>query len=255
MTQEPVLVNEQAAVLVVILNRPNARNAIDLDTARRVAEALSLLDARPDLHVGVITGSGGNFSAGADLKAIARGERAIVPGRGFAGLVEAPPAKPLIAAVEGYALGGGCEIALACDLIVAGAGSRFGLPEVRRGLLANAGGLLRLPRQLPYRLALEMTLLGEPIEAEAAHHHGLINRVVPAGAALDEALVLARKIAANGPLAVRASKRIIRECGSWPDPEAFRRQADISQIVFESADAREGALAFSEKREPVWQGR
>jgi enoyl-CoA hydratase len=254
MTQETVLVRERDGILVVTLNRPSARNAIDLDTAERIARAMDMLDARADLHVGVITGNGGNFSAGADLKALARGERAIVPGRGFAGLVEAPPAKPLIAAVEGYALGGGCEIALACDLVVAGTGARFGLPEVRRGLIANAGGLLRLPRQLPYRLALEMTLLGEPIEAEAAHHHGLVNRVVPTGDALDEAMALARKIAGNGPLAVRASKRIIRECASWPDQEAFGRQAEISRSVFESADAREGALAFAEKRAPLWRG-
>lgn len=250
-----VLREEREGVLVLTIDRPHARNAIDPETAHQIAQAMDVLDARADLQVGIVTGAAGNFCAGADLKAIARGEHAVVPGRGFAGLVEVPPRKPLIAAVEGYALGGGFEIALACDLIVAGRNARFGLPEVKRGLVASAGGLLRLPRQLPYRMALEMALMGDPIDADTALRLGLINRVVPDGKTLEEALALARKISSNGPLAVAASKRVMRESSSWPIDEEFGLQAAITQPVFGSEDAREGATAFAEKRPAVWRGR
>jgi enoyl-CoA hydratase len=255
MNNEVVRVDAAQGILTITICRPEARNAVDLVVARALAAAMQELDAREDLHVGLLQGAGGIFCAGADLKAIARGERAILVPGGFAGFVETPPAKPLIAAVEGYALGGGFEMALTCDLIVASETARFGLPEVKRGLLANAGGLLRLPRQLPPRLALELALTGEPMDAAAALQHGLVNRVVPAGQALEHARALALAIAANGPLAVRASKQVMRESQDWPSNEAFQRQKAITDPVFASADAREGARAFAEKRPAVWQGR
>jgi enoyl-CoA hydratase len=252
---EVVSLDASDGILTITICRPEARNAVDLAVARALAAAMQKLDTSEDLHVGLLQGAGGTFSAGADLKAIARGERAILVPGGFAGFVETPPAKPLIAAVEGYALGGGFEMALCCDLVVASDTARFGLPEVKRGLLASAGGLLRLPRQLPPRLALELALTGEPIDARVALQHGLINRVVPVGQALEHARALAVSISANGPLAVRASKQIMRESQDWPASEAFQRQKAITEPVFASADAREGARAFAEKRPAVWQGR
>jgi enoyl-CoA hydratase len=190
-----------------------------------------------------------------DLKAFARGERPTIPGRGFAGLAERPPEKPLIAAVEGYALAGGCELALSCDLIVAARDAKFGLPEVKRGLVAGAGGLVRLPRRVPGQIAMEMALTGDSIGAERACAFGLVNRITEPQAALGEALAMARQIAVNGPLAVRVSKSVITRSVDWPTAEAFERQQPLIEPVFASADAQEGARAFAEKRPPVWQGR
>jgi enoyl-CoA hydratase len=240
---------------VITIDRPEARNAVNAAVARQMAEALAEIDQREDVRVAVLTGGGGTFCAGMDLKAFVRGESPRIDGRGFAGLTEAPPRKPLIAAVEGYALAGGFELALACDLIVAGASARFGIPEVKRGLAAAAGGLLRLPRQLPYRIAMEMALTGEMVEAARLQSLGLINRVVEPGKALEEAVSLARVIAQNGPLAVAVSKRVIQESQDWPLAEMFARQRALTDPVFRSADAREGALAFAEKRKPVWRGK
>ncbi|KAA9150214.1 crotonase/enoyl-CoA hydratase family protein [Amycolatopsis acidicola] len=248
-----VLVEARDGVLVVTLNRPEAKNAANREMAEAVAEAMTELDRRDDLAVGVLTGAGGTFCAGMDLKAFLRGESPVVPGRGFLGLVEAPPEKPLIAAVEGYALAGGCEAVLAADLVVASPSAKFGLPEVKRGLVAAAGGLMRLPRRIPPAIATELALTGDLFDAERAYALGLVNRL--AEEALPEALALARRIAANGPLAVRASKRIIRESADWPQAEMFGRQREISGPVFASADAKEGASAFAEKRAPVWRGR
>lgn len=245
----------EAAVMTITIDRPAVRNAMTLAASHAIAAALSELDARPDLRVGVLTGAGGTFCAGMDLTRYLAGERPHVPGRGFGGLTEAPPDKPLIAAVEGWALGGGFELVLACDLVVAGQGARFGLPEVRRGLVARAGGALRLPRLLPRAIALEALLTGEPLTAERAAAHGLVNRVVPDGTALAEALVLAAAIAANAPLAVAASKAVARSSADWPEAEMFGRQAALTDPVFASADAIEGARAFAERRPPVWQGR
>lgn len=251
----PVRVEQVGGVQVVTIDRPEARNAINTVTARAIAAAMEELDERDDLVAGVITGAGGTFSAGMDLKAFLAGERPSVPGRGFAGLAERPPDKPLIAAVEGFALAGGFEIALACDLIVAAEDATFGLPEVKRGLLAGGGGLLRLPTRVPYQLAMEWVLTGDRIPAARAEAVGLVNRLVPAGRALPVALELAAAIARNGPLAVRATKRIVTESRDWPAAEAFARQQEIYEPVRSSADAREGALAFKEKRDPVWRGR
>lgn len=252
---EELLVDVRDGVQIMTLNRPEARNAATLALSQAMAKALDALDARDDIRLGIITGAGGNFCAGMDLKGFLRGERPAVEGRGFAGLNERPPRKPLIAAVEGYALAGGFEVALACDLIVAADNAHFGLPEVKRGLMATAGGLLRLPHRLPYHIAMEYILTGNLLPAADAHRFGLVNRLVPAGQALDQALELARTIAANGPLATVGSKRVVVESGAWTPAEQFARQREIATPVFESQDAREGARAFAEKRAPVWQGK
>jgi enoyl-CoA hydratase len=252
---DEVLTEERDGVLIVSLNRPQARNAVNEALATAVGEAMERLDESPELRVGVITGTGGTFCAGMDLKAFVRGEHPIVEGRGFAGLVERPPAKPLIAAVEGYALAGGFEIVLACDLVVAAEGSSFGIPEVKRSLVAAGGGLLRLPRRIPYHQAMELALLGNHVPAPRMAEFGLVNRLVPNGQALDAALQLAAEIAANGPLSLIASKRIVVESKDWTEEEAWARQDAIARPVATSADAVEGATAFAEKRPPVWQGR
>ncbi len=254
--QEPVLVRIEGHVMVVTINRPQVRNAISLAVAQALAAAMAELDANPALHVGIITGAGGNFCAGMDLKAFAfEGVEPVIEGRGFAGLCEAPPRKPLIAAVEGHAVAGGFEIALACDLIVASRSASFGLPEVKRGLVASAGGLMRLPHRIHIGLAMEMALTGDPITAAQAQGWGLVNRLVEPGDALRDALTLAARIDANAPLSVAASKRIIQGSRTWSDDEMFERQRSVAQVVNKSADAREGAAAFAEKRAAVWQGR
>lgn len=250
-----VLVDASNGIQVITINRPHARNAINLGVCEGIAAAMDELEARADLRVAIITGAGGSFCSGMDLKAFVKGERPFLDGRGFAGLVERPPAKPLIAAVEGYALAGGFEIALACDLIVAGANASFGIPEVKRGLIAAAGGLMRLPRQIPQRIAMELALTGDMLPAQRAFELGLVNRLTDAHGALDEARRLAEKIVANGPLAVAASKRIIRESADWSSADMFRRQEPLAAPIADSADAKEGATAFAEKRAPVWQGR
>ncbi|MGY1722246.1 crotonase/enoyl-CoA hydratase family protein [Blastococcus sp. SYSU DS0533] len=250
-----VLTERQGPVLVVTINRPAAKNSINTAAAQQIAAAMDQLDEDDGLFVGVLTGAGGVFSAGMDLKAFLAGEKPHVPGRGFAGIVERPPSTPLIAAVEGPALAGGFEIALACDLIVAAEDASFGLPEVKRGLLAGGGGLLRLPTKAGLPKATEWALTGDRIPAPAAHAAGVVNRLVPSGEALSAALELARQIAANGPLAVQGTKRILTESANWPAKEAFARQWEIYAPIRASEDAQEGARAFTEKRPPVWRGR
>jgi enoyl-CoA hydratase len=247
-----VLLHREGPVLVVTLNRPQVRNAIDRATSEAVARAMDELDRDPQCVVGILTGAGGNFCTGMDLKAFLRGERVELPGRGLAGLIETPPRKPLIAAVEGYALAGGCEIALACDLIVAADDSRFGIPEVKRGLIAGSGGLIRLPQRIPRQIAMEYALTGNLMPAAEARQWGLVNRLTPPGGALQAARELAATIAANGPLAVRMTKRIVGEAAAWPADETWPRQRALLEEVIHSADAREGALAFAEKRPPRW---
>ncbi|MGV0045030.1 crotonase/enoyl-CoA hydratase family protein [Mycobacterium colombiense] len=242
-------------VMVVTIDRPAQRNAMTKDAAERIAAAMEELDSSPDIAVGVLTGAGGTFCAGMDLKRFAAGEVPRVPGRGFAGLTEAPPAKPLIAAVEGWALGGGFEIVLACDMVIAGQSARFGLPEVKRGLVARGGGAVRLPRRLPRAIALQVLLTGEPLDAGTARHFGLVNEVVEDGQALAAGLGLARSIARNAPLAVAAAKRIAVESEDWVASELFTGQQPIVEPVFFSADAAEGAKAFAERRTPIWTGR
>ncbi|MBH0119923.1 crotonase/enoyl-CoA hydratase family protein [Rhodococcus sp. CX] len=251
----PVHVEQSDGVQIITINRPEVRNAINTETAVAIAAALDELDKRDDLVAGVITGAGKTFCTGMDLKAFLAGERPSVEGRGFAGITEKSPAKPLIAAVEGHAVAGGFEIVLACDLIVASETAVFGLPEVKRGLLAGGGGLLRLPRRVPHQLAVEWCLTGEFVSAATAYDAKLLNRLVPEGTALEEALQLARTIAKNGPLALRATKEIIAQARDWSNAEEFDRMREIYEPVRSSQDAKEGALAFKEKREPVWQGR
>lgn len=255
MSEETAVLTEvRGPILIITLNRPEAKNAANLALSKGVAAAIDRLDADDALSVGIITGAGGTFCSGMDLKGFLKGERPSIPGRGFAGLTEAPPKKPLIAAVDGYALAGGMEIALSCDMIVANRNAKFGIPEVKRGLAAAAGGLIRMPRQMPFRVAMEFALTGEFFGAERAYQLGIINRVTD-GPALDAALELAAAIGANGPLAVKASKQVVVESRLWPEDQMWKKQQEIVGPVFVSEDAREGAAAFAEKRTPNWKGK
>jgi enoyl-CoA hydratase len=253
--EQAVLTERRDGVLLITLNRPDARNAINGAVAEGVGHALDELDSDDALSVGIITGAGKGFSSGMDLKAFVAGERPYFEDRGFAGIVQRPPEKPIIAAVEGFAVAGGFEVALACDLIVAARDAKLGIPEVKRSLVAAGGALMRLPRVMPFNLAMELALTGEPISAERMAELGVVNRVTDPGGALDAALELAAAIAANGPLALRASKKILREVSDWSDQEFWTRQGEIAGPVMMSEDAREGAVAFAEKRPPVWKGK
>ncbi|MFI6514860.1 crotonase/enoyl-CoA hydratase family protein [Spirillospora sp. NPDC050679] len=251
---DAVLTEEDGAVLVVTINRPQAKNAVNGEVAQGIARAIEELDSRKDLSIGVLTGAGGTFCAGMDLKGFLTGDNPIVEGRGFAGIVERPAAKPLIAAVEGYALAGGCEVALACDMVVAAKDAQFGLPEPKRGLVAAGGGLLRLPQRIPYHIAMEMALTGDKYSAERMAELGFVNRLTETGGALAAAKELALKVAENAPLALAATKKIIVESADWTDEEAWKKQGEIVMPVFGSKDAMEGPAAFAEKRKPVWKG-
>jgi enoyl-CoA hydratase len=250
-----VLTARSKRVLTITINRPDQRNAVNAAVAQGIAAALDDLDGDPELSAGVLTGAGKGFCAGMDLKAFVAGDRPHVEGRGFAGITQRAADKPLIAAIEGFAVAGGLEVALACDLIVASKGTRLGIPEVKRGLVAAGGALLRLPRTLPRNVANELALTGDPIDAERAYELGLVNRLTEPGEALQTAQELAQTIAANGPLALAATKRIMAESPDWPEAEFFARQAPIHEPVFASEDAREGATAFAERRAPEWKGR
>jgi enoyl-CoA hydratase len=251
---DEVQVEVDGAVAVITINRPQARNAINAAVANGIASALDELDERKDVSVLVLTGAGGYFSSGMDLKAFLGGELPWVEGRGFGGIVENPPAKPIIAAVEGYALAGGFELVLSCDIVVASREAKFGLPEPKRGLVAGAGGLLRLPRRIPYHIAMEIALTGDFYPATRLAELGLVNRVTEPGEALAAAKELAAKIAENAPLALKGSKRIIVESADWSREEMFERQRAIVDPIFGSKDAMEGAAAFAEKRAPRWSG-
>ena len=252
--ENPVLTQVEDGVLIVTMNRPEAKNAMNKAQAEGIAAAMDRLDAEDDLRCAILTGAGGTFCSGMDLKGFLRGERPSIEGRGFGGLTEWTPKKPVIAAVDGYALAGGMELALSCDLIVANSGSKFGIPEAKRGLAAAAGGLIKLPRQIPPRIAMELALTGEFIDAARAYDLGFVNRIVE-GPSIDGAKELAKAVAANGPLALIASKAIIRDSHSWSDEEMWKNQASYIAPVFVSEDAREGSLAFAEKRKPNWQGK
>ena len=252
---DEVLVERRGGVLVMTINRPEARNAINGAASRMLCAAIDELDATDDLRVGVITGAGGTFSAGMDLKAFLAKEPVSVPGRGMGGFVETPPVKPLIAAVEGFAVGGGFEMVLACDLVVAGSSATFALPEVKRGLVAGGGGALRVGLRLPTALAMELILTGDSIDAERAAAIGLVNQVVEAGQSLAAALALAERIASNGPMALAASKHIVLNGPGWSPDQAWEQVRTTIAPVFASEDAREGATAFVEKRGAVWRNR
>src|SRR6476469_632673 len=257
MSEEGAILTEDrdGGILVITINRPDARNSVNGDVANGMAEALDRLDSEDYLRVGIVTGAGGYFSAGMDLKAFVQGSTPYVGDRGFAGITQRSSRKPLIAAVEGFALAGGFEIALSCDLIVASREARFGIPEVKRSLVAAGGALLRLPQRIPYHVAMEMALTGDPITAERAHELGLVNRLAEPGTAADVALELAAAIAKNGPLALEATKQILQEQHDWSNEDFWARQGELSGPVFASEDAREGAVAFTEKREPQRVGR
>jgi len=252
---DEVLVEHADGVTLITINRPQARNAVNQAVSMGVGAALEEFDSRPDLAVAVITGAGGTFCSGMDLKAFVAGENVVHPERGLAGITSRPPRKPIIAAVEGYALAGGCEIVLACDLVVAAEDAKFGIPEVKRGLVAGAGGLVRLPSRLPYAVAMKLALTGDLLTAKEAEHHGLVVELTPPGKALEAALALAAKIAANAPLALAATKEIIVSAPDWDSETALVRQQEIIEPILYSEDAREGATAFAEKRPPVWKGR
>ncbi len=253
MTTE-LLTDIRDGVLVMTLNRPAARNAMNRSLSHEVAAALDLLEQRADLRAAILTGAGGHFCSGMDLKAFVRGEMPQVEGRGFGGLTSRPPAKPLIAAVEGYALAGGFEMVLACDLVIASREAAFGLPEVKRGLAATAGGLIRLPQRIPYHVAMQYVLTGDLLPATRAYELGLVNALTAPGASLDTALALAHRMIQNGPLALIAAKRVVRESRDWSEDEALERQGCYTDAVLASDDGKEGARAFAEKRPPVWKG-
>lgn len=248
-----VLTAVEDNVLIITINRPEAKNAVNKAVAEGIADAMERLDSDNAVNAAILTGAGGTFCSGMDLKAFLTGELPLVKGKGFAGFVEAPPAKPLIGAVEGYALAGGMEIAIACDLLVANSTAQFGIPEVKRGLVAAGGGLLSLPQMIGTRMAKELALTGDFISAQRAYEMGFVNRVTD-GAALDAALELAAKVAANGPMALIASKRIINERPDWSSADMWQKQTAISAPIMTSNDAREGAAAFAQKRKPNWTG-
>jgi enoyl-CoA hydratase len=254
MTAE-LLTARHGRVLVVTINRPEARNAINRAVAEGIAQALDELDDNAELAVGVLTGASPGFSAGMDLKAFVAGERPSVGDRGFAGIVRRGARKPLVAAIEGFAVAGGFEVALACDIMVAAREAKMGIPEVRRSLVAAGGALLRLPRRMPYHAAMEMALTGDLMTSDRLHALGVVSRLCDEGKALETGIALAERIAANGPLALAATKRVVQEAPRWSPDEMWDRQAEVIEPVFGSDDAREGARAFAEKRSPIWQGR
>jgi len=255
MIDQPVLTERRGNVLLITLNRPDARNAVNLALAEGVAAALDELDEAADLSVGILTGAGKAFCAGMDLKAFVTGERPWVGDRGFAGIVQRSSRKPLIAAIEGFAVAGGLEIALACDLIVASREAKLGVPEVKRSLVAAGGALLRLPQRVGHGAAMRLVLTGDPITAEEGAKIGLVDELADAGGAVDAALDLAATISANAPLALIASKEVLLAQRDWSEEEFWVKQGEITGPVFTSEDATEGATAFAEKREPVWKGR
>ncbi|MCK5754690.1 MAG: crotonase/enoyl-CoA hydratase family protein [Mycobacterium sp.] len=250
---DEVLLERRERTLIITINRPEARNAFNLAVAQGLADAMDELDDTAELSVAVITGAGGNFCAGMDLKAFMAGEVPAIEGRGI-GFTERPPRKPVIAAVEGYALAGGTEIVLATDLIVAARNAKFGIPEVKRGLVAAGGGLLRLQKRIPYQKALELALTGESFTAEEASGWGFVNVLTEPGEALAGALELAERITANGPLAVAVTKEVMTKSADWTEAEMWKKQGELVMPVFASKDAMEGATAFAEKRKPNWTG-
>jgi enoyl-CoA hydratase len=252
---EVVLTERREDILLITLNRPEVRNAVNAALAEGVANALEELDSDEALSVGILTGAGGFFCAGMDLGAFVKGESPWFGDRGFAGIAQRASQKPLIAAIEGFAVAGGMEIALACDLIVAAAGAKMGIPEAKRSLIAAGGALLRLPRRMPYHVVMELALTGDPMPAERFHEFGLVNRLADPGSAVAVAMELAAQISKSGPLALIGSKRILQEQFDWSTAEMWEKQGAISGPVFASEDAKEGANAFKERRDPVWQGK
>lgn len=252
---DAVITERRGNILLISINRPEVRNAVNGAVAEGIAHALDDLDNEDGLAVGVLSGNGGFFSAGMDLGAFVKGETPYFEDRGFAGIAQRSAKKPLIAAIEGFALAGGMEVALACDLIVAAKGAKMGIPEAKRSLVAAGGALLRLPRRMPYHVVMELALTGDFMPAERFHEFGLVNRLAEPGSAVDVAIELAEQLSKSGPLALIGSKRILQEQWDWTNEDMWQKQAEITGPVFVSEDAKEGASAFKEKREPVWKGR
>jgi enoyl-CoA hydratase len=244
-------------IAVLTMNRPEARNAVNGDVAKAMEEGIDRLEDDGELWAGVIAGNGPVFSAGADLKVVAAGrpQDLLTERGGFGGIARRERRKPIVAAVDGPALAGGCEIALACDLIVASRQAAFGLPEVKRSLVAAAGGLFRLPRAVPRNVALEIALTGDPIDAERAHNLGLVNELVEPGEAVESAVALAERITANAPLAVWASRRVVLGSAGEGDDVGWRLTDEAFGEILRSEDFAEGPRAFVEKRPPEWKGR
>jgi enoyl-CoA hydratase len=253
--RQNVICERRGHILIITIDRPEARNAVDYETSLQMEAALDALDADPDLRVGIITGSNKTFSAGADLKAAAKGESSITERRGGFGAFARPSLKPTIAAVEGFAVGGGFELCLSCDLVVAARGAKFGLPEVRHNVVAVGGALFRLPRRIPYNVAMEMAITGHFRNAEDLYALGFVNRLAEEGQALSVALSFAEEVLANGPTAVWASREIMFQSNNWTDEAAWSEQWKIARVALDSEDAKEGLRAFAEKRKPQWKGR
>jgi enoyl-CoA hydratase len=253
-TSQVLLYDKREHVLVLTLNRPQAKNSFNAELSNALSDALDRYEEDAELRVAVLTGAGGSFSAGMDLKALLKGEKSFTKKRGGFGIMTTPPSKPIIAAIEGYAVAGGLELALCCDLIVATTASKLGLPEVKRGLVAVGGGLFRLPKRIPYHVVMELALTGETLPAERFLQLGLVNKVVPEGQALSAALELAQRIALNGPLAIAATKQILAKAYEWKEEDAWREQRTLANGALTSKDAIEGSRAFAEKRPPVFRG-
>ncbi len=252
---DEVLTEVRGRTLLITLNRPDVMNAVNQAVADQLAAAVDQLDAAPNLSVGVLNGTGRGFCAGMDLKAFASGGMPVVEGRGFGGITERSAAKPLIAAIEGFALAGGLELALSCDILVVAKGAKLGIPETGVGLFAAGGALLRLPQALPYGLAMKMALTAQPITAEVAHQYGLVTELAEKGEAVNVALEMAQQIEKNAPLGLIASKALIAKSKGQTEAEFWAYQNAEHMHVFSSEDAHEGPTAFAEKRPPVWRGK